>query len=300
MNAADRKAWLAERRTGIGGSDVAGILGLSLWTTPLAVYLDKIGQAPETDDNAPMKWGRYLEPVIRQAYSDETGRTVRTMGMIRHPVREFMLANIDGFTDDGRLLEVKTARTAEGWGEVGTDQIPTPYMLQVQHYLEVTGFEFADVAVLIGGSDFRIYEVGVDPELIHLIVEAEAEFWRRVQQRDPPPPVTVSDAIARWGRASRAEVVEAGEDAQRAIRELRDVEAQRADLDEREERAKAEIMRTLGDRDTLVGPDGKPLATWKAQAGAKRLDLAALKERLPSVYDDFVRAGEPVRRFLLK
>lgn len=300
MNPADRKAWLAERRTGIGGSDVAGILGLSRWTTPLAVYLDKIGQAPESDDNAPMKWGRYLEPVIRQAYSDETGRTVRTMDMIRHPVREFMLANIDGFTDDGRLLEVKTARTAEGWGEVGTDEIPTPYMLQVQHYLEVTGFEFADVAVLIGGSDFRIYEVGVDPELIHLIVEAEAEFWRRVLERDPPPPVTVSDAIARWGRASRAEAVEAGEDAQRAIRELRDVKAQRADLDEREERAKAEIMRTLGDRDTLVGPDGKPLATWKAQAGAKRLDLAALKERLPSVYDDFVRAGEPVRRFLLK
>lgn len=300
MSPSESKTWLAERRTGIGGSDVAGILGLSKWTTPLQVYLDKIGQAPESEDNAPMKWGRYLEPVIRQAYSDETGRTVRTMDMIRSPVRPFMLANIDGFTDDGRLLEVKTARTGEGWGEPGTDQIPTAYMLQVQHYLEVTGFEFADVAVLIGGSDFRIYEVGVDPELVHLIIEAESEFWRRVQERDPPPPISVADAIARWGGASRADMVQASEEAMAAVGRLKAVKLGRAELDEIEESAKAVILRELGERDTLVGPDGKTLATWKAQAGAKRLDLAALKERLPSVYDDFVRAGNPVRRFLLK
>lgn len=297
---ADRAAWLAERRTGIGGSDVAAILGLSKWATPLAVYLDKIGEAPAVEDNGPMRWGRYLEPVIRQAYSNETGRSVRVMDMIRHPTREYMLANIDGFTDDGRLLEIKTARTAEGWGEIGTDQIPTPYLFQVQHYLEVTGFEFCDVAVLIGGSDFRLYEVGVDPELCRMIVEAEAEFWARVQRREPPEPVTMADAIARWGRASRAETVEADQSLLDAVESLRLIKSEMGDLEEREERAKAVIMRALGDRDTLIGPDGKTLATWKAQAGAKRIDTKALKELRPTVYAEFEKQGEPVRRFLLK
>jgi putative phage-type endonuclease len=300
MNAAERKEWLAERRTGIGGSDVAGILGLSRWTTPYQVYLDKIGEAPPTEDNAPMRWGRYLEPVIRQAYSDETGREVRLMPMVRHPLHEFMFANLDGFTDGGRLVEIKTARTAEGWGEPGTDQIPTPYLFQVQHYLEVTGFEVADVPVLIGGSDFRIYEVWADAELAKSMVEAEAEFWARVQRRDPPPVVTMADAIARWGRSSRAESVEASPDARASIETLRTIKAQRSALDELEEAARAVVMRELGDRDTLVGPDGAPLVTWKAQAGAKRIDVKALQELRPTVYQEFLRAGEPTRRFLLK
>jgi hypothetical protein len=33
----------------------------------------------------------------------------------------------------------------------------------VQHYLAITAMPVADVAVLIGGSDFRIYEVPADP-----------------------------------------------------------------------------------------------------------------------------------------
>lgn len=300
MTPDERAAWLAERRTGIGGSDVAGILGVSKWTTPLGVYLDKIGEAPPTEDNGAMRWGRYLEPVIRQAYSDETGREVRVMPMLRHPLHAFMIANLDGFTNDGRLLEIKTARTAEGWGEPGTDEIPMGYMLQVQHYLEVTGFEFADVAVLIGGSDFRLYQVGVDPELCRMIVEAEMEFWARVQRRDPPPPVTVADAIAKWGRASRAETVEATPEAEEAIRTLRHIRFVRDDLDAKEESARAAIMRSLGERDTLVGPDGKPLATWKAQAGAKRIDAKRFEADYPELAEKYRVQGAPIRRFLLK
>ena len=37
-----REEWLSARRTGIGGSDIAAILGLSPWRTPLDVYRDKV------------------------------------------------------------------------------------------------------------------------------------------------------------------------------------------------------------------------------------------------------------------
>ena len=149
-----RDDFLKSRATGIGGSDAAAILGLSRWKSPFQVYQEKRGEAAQTPDNASMRWGRYLEPVVRQAYADDTGRAVRLPdGLVRHQQHTFMIANLDGVTDDGRVVEIKTARTSQGWGEPGSDQVPQEYLLQAQHHMAVTGLVVADVAVLIGGSD---------------------------------------------------------------------------------------------------------------------------------------------------
>lgn len=303
MNAPE--SFLQARRTGIGGSDVAAILGLSKWKTPLQVYQEKRGELGPQPDNDAMRWGRYLEPAVRQGYADATGNEVRVLSeIVRHPVHEFMIANLDGFVvpanSPKRIFEAKTARTADGWGEPGSDQVPQPYLLQVQHYMAVTGFVVADVAVLIGGSDFRLYEVPEDLELQQMLVDAEAEFWGRVQSGEPPEPVTVADAIARWGRESRADLVMADDDAMAAVYKLHALKQQQAALDAEEERAKATVMRALGERDTLVDATGKTLLTWRASAGAKRFDAAAFKAAQPALYEQFVKQGEPSRRFLLK
>ena len=296
-----RAEWLQARTTGIGGSDVAAILGLSKWKTPLAVYQEKRGEIEPQEENAAMRWGHYLEPVVRQAYADETGREVRLPAeLIRHPKHDFMIANIYGFTDDGRLFEAKTARSGDGWGEPGTDQVPQAYLLQVQHYMKVTALPIADVAVLIGGSDFRLYEVRADDELQDMLVDAEREFWRQVQAAEPPEPVSYADVIARWGRASRADLVMVDDEALRALAQLRDLKTQREHLDLAEEEWKAVVLKKLGEADTLVGSDGRTLATWKAQKGAQRFDGAAFKAAHPDLYAQFTKVGEPFRRFLLK
>lgn len=191
----DRTQWLAARRAGIGGSDVAPILGLSKWRTPLDVYLDKRGELPEQEDNAAMHWGRTLEPIIRQEYANQTGATVTVPdSILAHPQYPFMLASLDGVTDALRVFEAKTARASEGWGEPGSDEIPDAYALQVQHYMAVTGYQFADVAVLIGGSDFRIYTVAADHELQDEIIQACRVFWERVESGNPPEPITATEA----------------------------------------------------------------------------------------------------------
>src|SRR5690349_18206306 len=119
--ALDRTEFLEQRRLGIGGSDVAPILGLSKWASPLDIYLRKRGEQPEQDDNEAMLWGRALEPVIRQQYAERTGRIVRVPeAALVHPQLTFARANLDGVTDDGRVVEVKTARTAQDWGEPGS------------------------------------------------------------------------------------------------------------------------------------------------------------------------------------
>lgn len=303
MNAPDRTAWLQARRSGIGGSDIAAILGLSKWRTPLEVYQSKRGEAPDQPDNDAMRWGRYLEPAVRQAYADATGYEVRVpTDMLRHPRHEFAVANIDGFVEDrtGRIFEAKTARSGDGWGEPGSDQIPQPYLLQVQWYMEVTALPVADVATLIGGSDFRIYTVEADRELQQMLLDAAAEFWSRVLRGDPPEPVTVADAVARWGRASRADLVMADEDALLAIKTLHTARESIKAAEAIEESARAVVLRALGEADTLVDAAGKTLCTWKASAGAKRFDAAAFKAAQPDLYEQFVKHGEPTRRFLLK
>lgn len=305
MNAPDRTAWLEARRSGVGGSDVAAILGLSKWATPLQVYQQKRGELGDQPDNPAMRWGRYLEPVVRQAYADETGNEVRVLDqMLRHPTHEFMVANLDGFIEPAsgprRVFEAKTARTAEGWGEPGSDQIPQPYLLQVQHYLAVTGFIVADVAVLVGGSDFRIYEVPEDRELQEMMIDAEAEFWSRVQRGDPPEPVTVADAVARWGRSSRADIVMADPVALTAVETLRAIKLEREALEASEETAKAAVMKALGECDTLADATGKALVTWRASAAPQRFDAAAFKAAHPDLHAQFLKTGEASRRFLIK
>lgn len=298
MNAHEQ--WLLDRMSGVGGSDAAAVLGLSKYKTPLQVYQEKRGELGPIPDNEPMLWGRVLEPVIRQQYAERTGRVVHLPeGIIRHQTHPFMLATVDGITDDGRLVEIKTARTAQEWGEPGTDEVPQAYLIQVQHYLEVTALSVADVAVLIGGSDFRMYHIEADPELQQMIVEGEAEFWDRVQRADPPEPVSYADVQARFGRSSVNGAIEADQATYQALDDLRKIRQAMKNLEADEEAQKAIVMKALGDNDTLTH-QGRVIATWKAQDGAKRFDSKTFQAHHPDLYAQFVAIGEPSRRFLLK
>ena len=181
---------LAERHTGLGGSDAAAALGLSPYKSALELFLEKRERREHSGPQlSAFRWGTLLEPVIRQEYANVTGRVVRLPeGTLRHPSFPFVIAHVDGVTDDKRVFEAKTARTDTDWGKSGTDEVPHHYLLQVQHYLAVTGLEVADIAVLIGGNDFRVYEVPADLDLQEMIVDGEQEFWKLVEANTPPPP----------------------------------------------------------------------------------------------------------------
>lgn len=298
----DRNEWLAQRRTGIGGSDAAAVLGLSKWKTPLSVWLDKTGHDTTTTESEPMRWGTLLEPVVRQEYAERSGNEVRQPDTIlRHPQHPFMLANVDGVTSSGRLVEIKTARTAEGWGVPGTDEVPEDYLIQVQHYMAVTALPVADIAVLIGGSDFRIYTVPADAELQGMMIDAEARFWSSVEMNQPPAPVSYADATAMFGRYARKDAsVVASPAIMAEVSRLRGIRAEISNLEAQEEAAKAAIMAAMGEHDTLTDASGATLATWRMGAAPKRLDAKALASAHPEIHAAFIREGETSRRFLLK
>jgi putative phage-type endonuclease len=298
----DRDAWLKERRSGIGGSDAPAALGLSKWKTPYALWQEKRGEAADTPDNWAMRWGRTMEPELRQHYADITGREVFVAdGIVRHPKHEWMFCTPDGGTGDGRLIEIKTARTTEGWGEPGTDQIPQAYLIQVQHSLCVTALPIADVLLGTYGQEPMMYHVEADHELHDMLIDSERAFWRCVLDGEPPEPANYADVIARWGRKPAAGEIDATREIRPAINALIQAHFDRKRLDQIEESAKAEIMRFMGEHGTLNDEAGKyTILTWKNIKPPMRFDSKAFQAAHPELYKQFTKAGELSRRFLLK
>jgi putative phage-type endonuclease len=164
--------WHAARQQGIGGSEIAAVLGLSPWESRFSLWHRKRGLLAAVEVNDSMYWGTRLEPVIRDEFERRhavsDGIRVEQAGTWRHEDRPWQVANPDGFilgliVEDGEtphsLLEIKTARDGDRWGEPGTDEIPVYYRTQCLWYLDVFGLQTCHVAVLIAGSDYREYRV---------------------------------------------------------------------------------------------------------------------------------------------
>ncbi len=186
----ERQEFLQGRRDVIGSSDIAKLVGLSPYGGELDLYLDKVGLLPARE-TPQTRWGLKLEEAVATAYEEETGRELlpAKAQTYVHPEYPFAGASPDRFTIDyERIVELKTARNNEGWGSPGTDEVPPLYLVQTQWQILVTGIELADIAVLIAGSDFRIYSIPRSEEIIATLVPVAAAFWERVQRREPPPP----------------------------------------------------------------------------------------------------------------
>lgn len=293
-----REEFLSNRRKGIGGSDAAAVLGLSKWKTAYDVFLDKTGQSEPTPDNDAMLWGRLLEPVIRQQYADRTGREVAMPEMLTMADKPYIVANVDGLCAD-RVLEIKTARTSKEWGEEGTDEVPMQYFMQCQHYLMVTGKPVADVAVLIGSADFRIYTVEANEKLFGVMQTAYAEFWNNhVLTGTPPEAVSYADAVARY-KQSNGQSIEATPEIVAALDALADASEKVKEAEKLEEDLKGKIMTFMGENETLT-VDGLTRVSWKTSKAAERFDSKAFKAAHPDLAAEFTKPGTASRRFLVK
>lgn len=196
--------WHDARTKGLGGSEIAPVLGLSPWESRFSLWHRKKGLANPVVENDIMYWGKLLEDTIRREFQRrhlDDGLLVSEAGTWRHVDRPWQIANPDGLIypiADGEnlpidsLLEVKTARTDDGWGEEGTDEIPVYYRTQVLWYLDVFGLDLCHVAVLIGGSEYREYKVTASADEAAFMRERAEEFLGTVD-RDERPSIDAHD-----------------------------------------------------------------------------------------------------------
>ncbi len=296
-----REQWLEERKKGIGGSDSAAVLGLSKWKSPYQVWCDKKGyNSLESSNNASLFWGRTLEPVIRQHYSDITGYSVAETEIYFMPDHDYIFATVDGLVieDPDRILEIKTSRTAEGWGEPETDQIPVEYLCQCQHYMMVYNRHITDVAVLIGGSDFRIYHVEASTEVQNHLLREYAEFWELVKNDTPPEPRSFDDVMRRF-KESTDNSIEATPYIQILAQQMKAAKEQSASLENLCEELKTKIAAFMGENEVLTSAE-QILATWKYGKPRQFFDKPRFQADHPKLFKKYNKETAPKRTFLIK
>lgn len=283
--------WLLDRRNGIGGSDVATILGLNKWKSPYQLWLEKTNQLEKNEEqNEPAYWGNVLEEVVAKEFTERTGKKVRKRNQVfEHPLHPFLRANIDrDIIGENAILECKTANAflAKEWeGE----EIPQAYICQVQHYMNVLNREYAYIAVLIGGQRFIWKRIERDQELIDLITEKLVSFWEINVQANIAPPIDGSTAATDFLKDYYKDI----DDSEITLGvKFDDLVHSRIDLKRSEKEIKTEIKRVeneiiqeLGKNNASIGVTPNFVIDWKHQQ-RKSIDKKALAERYPEIAKD--------------
>ena len=295
--------WLEYRRLGIGGSDASVVCGINRYKSPVELWLDKTGQLPHQEAREAAYWGTQLEPFVRAEFTKRTGIEVcHKSELLQSEEYPFMLANLDGVCevpDVGTcIFEAKTASAYKA-GE-WEDTIPDEYQLQIQHYMAVTGYAGAYIAVLIGGNTFRWKFVERDEGLISMLIELEAAFWNHVQDLTPPP-LDGSDASTRFlserfPNGKPKSQITLPDAASALLAQYDDACEQLEIVTEQKHKAENLLKEMMGENE--VGTAGGRVITWKS-VSQERLDSKTLKAEHPTLYKKYANKSS-YRRFTIK
>lgn len=307
MHESEKLLWLEKRRKCITGTDISAIVGLNKYASPMTVFMDKIGLSEPLVENEPMRWGKLLEPVIAARYAEENGVEIRQGEFL---VKDGILGGTPDYLTDCKLIEIKTAGhySAKFWGEPGTDQIPEAYLCQVQWYLNLTNMEKADIAVLIGGQDYRVYHAHRNQNLIDLLIDSANDFWNRHVVPEIPPPLDATDGANDYLKSffpkSQGNIIKANEDVSVIAYKLHQTKTQLAELETRKLDLENKIKFEIGTNDGIE--DRTFRATWRSTKDSEKIDYAKLIESLKTsniiddtVIKEFTKTTAGYRRFVL-
>jgi putative phage-type endonuclease len=300
----NKQEWLRERKNYLGGSDLGAIAGLNPYSTALDVYLDKTSDDIACETSPAMRWGTLLEDTIAKEYAEVTGQTIEIEpNTIYHPSMKFLGANIDRWVGDKEyVLECKTAGFTRGkeWGEEGTDQIPESYLVQVAYYAAICAVPKVDIAVLIGGQDFRIYTYERNKELEEKLIKIACNFWdNHIEKRIPPKCVSTRDTFNLFPQSNYHEIV-AESNIIEKLQELRGAKEEESRIQSTIEKLKTDIQEFMRDYDVLIDNNGNVIATWKNSTPRSFFDLKRFKDEAKDLYLKYSSYTKQSRVFLIK
>lgn len=276
-----RDEWLEERKRGIGGSDIAAVLGLSPFKSPLALYLEKSGEVDDDfKESEAMRWGTYLEQPIADAFTKETDVVTfqpPEITMYRSKELTIALASPDRLVipaattiqDPIAWYEGKNvgAHRKDEWiDENGKVVVPVQYLAQCQWENAVSGLPGTHVACLLGGQQFVHTYVERDDLLIADMFAAADAFWKRLDAHDPPEADGSSSTSAvikrRFHTSEPGAVIDGGPELAALVFEWTQAKAQAAAAARSEKHFENQIKLLL--RENEIGMDGeRQLVTFR-------------------------------------
>lgn len=303
MNAPAAPVAVTERQRFLGGSDAAGVLGVSPWDTPLGIYLKKTDPAGDREIDPGkaklFRWGKLLEPVVIKHLRQDYGVRVTKISTPKKPNRyvdpeyPFLAAEIDfewrvtrelidEYGLDPLLLntiqngEIKTVHTfaAAKFGEAETEDVPVEYAAQAMDGLMVTGRQLCMFGVLTGSRDVTLYWIKRDDVTIAAMRPRLVSFWQdHVLAGVPPQPVNLPDVMKLFRKAP-VSTTEATPEIVARLERLEFAKTTKAQAEDLEAECKFEIGKhMLGATGIFLGKGGKVEPGPNAKPGEHMLTM---------------------------
>lgn len=294
------EVWATERLNGVGASEVASIVGLNPYCSPLLAWQRRKGIAPKPEYTQAMRMGHVLEPVVAKLWEEQTGKecVAWSEGDIfvaaNDPARPWLICSPDRWTADGVLLECKT--TAH---PVDENEPPMAWYVQLQYQMAVCGASEGWLAWLVNGREFGCARYERNDELIADILATVEQYWTiNVQGNVAPADTVPSDAMLRYPRPE-VEVLEATDALAELVAELK---LAKADAKMAEERVKAldEQLRQQIAPYGRVEYGGKVLATYTNNKASIKLDSKRLQAEHPDLCAGYMVEVEGARVLRIK
>tara|TARA_R110000824_G_scaffold1819_3_gene9032 strand:+ start:211 stop:1191 length:981 start_codon:yes stop_codon:yes gene_type:complete len=313
MNQTERKAWLAERKKGMGGTDVAAIMMAgadvadkigSFDKSLFKIWSEKTGLFKSEDqDNAVLMRGRVMEKYVFELYELHLGEGCRLWerGLTWHPTRPRIFGTPDMMVEKNGTsfgMDAKTRRFRKGWGKTGTTDIPLDVEVQMRVYMEIFDAPYWDIATLFSLDDFRVYRIERDEELGSQILDVAEEWWSKYVDSETPPPPDGTDmcreALGKVFKVNPRTIDEPLRPASVAERDLYEKILKAKDEHKAATQKKNELENQLrGCIGESIGIAG--VATWKPSKPRQNFDKKKFANDHPDMYKEYVTEGAPNR-----
>jgi len=219
----NREEFLSERKAGLGGSDMAAVLGVEgAFKTAYEVWDEKVNGFIKNHPNPyPLMLGRLLEEPLIKKYNEVNQENAKSMdgSFVSSKEYPFLKAHVDGFVEsESKVLEIKTTDefNKSKWGPDGSAIIPEYYYAQIAHYMLVLDCEYADLMVgfiskevrnqinvllmdchlsgtevdlssIVNDIETRTYHFKRNEKIDEIIIKESSDFWNNyVLKRIPP------------------------------------------------------------------------------------------------------------------
>lgn len=316
-------AFLAERRTGLGATDMSAILGKNPWVSALKVWQLKLQLVPDDPMNEAMEWGIIHEPVIAEKFMPATGLITERVPLVMDPVTEresqirrhrdypHIYVHLDYIitnAPDPTALECKTANAhafaKEDWGDEYTDQVPAYYNIQCQQQIAVMEYDYVYLAVLGGGNQFKVYRINRNDRLITHMLSAGDRFWNDHVLAGVAPQADGSessiDALKdMYPGTSEPVAITASEEINELVGQWADLDFTYRDAAARIKKIQASLLEFMGNATELYVEDVL-VATYRRSGPSLKFDADAFKTEHPDLFEKYLVEKEGSRRWNAK
>ena len=198
----------SERAKGIGASELAAILGLDPYRTPLDVWMEKTGRKPKFEGNEATFRGNVFEDAVGQYMQRAIGEdwVQEKCSFVVSDISEVIRCNPDRIyynrkTGERKGGELKTTIERVTEEDLTDPENPKklPWLFQCQWCMVCTGLRKWELGWL--GAFFNYTQVTIEYNegLANMLTDFVLDWWDKHIVNDiQPDPVNAADALVIW------------------------------------------------------------------------------------------------------